>query len=141
VTLDRLTNSLKRDGIETVLRKNDAGIIYGITYVDHRSKSVFNGSTLGKNYSAKAIQERCVSVVQQPANVISNNVKQSQSGKNIGARASATSYAQQAYSQFSENKISDGADALFDPVKQDGYTPSALRAGKRRKKKGISQSL
>ncbi|WP_439584134.1 relaxase/mobilization nuclease domain-containing protein [Dyadobacter bucti] len=141
VTLDRLINNLKRDGIDTVLRKNDAGLIYGITYVDHRSKSVFNGSTLGKNYSAKAIQERCVPFVQQPANVISNEVKQTQPGKNIGAPASTPSYALKNSSQLNENKISDGTNALFDPVKQDGFTPSALRAGKRRKKKGISQSL
>ncbi len=35
------------------------GLVYGITYVDHRTKCVFNGSALGKKYSAKAIQERC----------------------------------------------------------------------------------
>jgi hypothetical protein len=36
-------------------------VIYGITYVDHRynQKAVFNGSELGKGYSAKAILERC----------------------------------------------------------------------------------
>jgi hypothetical protein len=30
VTLDRLVNILERDGIDTVLRKNDTGLIYGI---------------------------------------------------------------------------------------------------------------
>jgi hypothetical protein len=141
VTLDRLINNLKRDGIDTVLRKNDAGLIYGITYVDHRSKSVFNGRTLGKNYSAKAIQERCVPLTQQPANFIAYDVRQGQSSNNIDVPVGGQTYTQQASSQFNENKISDGADALFDPVKQDGFTPSALRAGKRRKKKGFSQSL
>jgi hypothetical protein len=43
----------------TVLRQNDDGIIYGITYVDHNTKCVFNGSHLGKQYSAKAILQRC----------------------------------------------------------------------------------
>lgn len=141
VTLDRLINNLKRDGIDTVLRKNDTGLIYGITYVDHRSKSVFNGSTLGKNYSAKAIQERCVPLTQQPANFIANEVRRGQSSNNIDVPVGRQTYTQQASGQFNKSKIIDGADALFDPVKQDGFTPSALRAGKRRKKKGFSQSL
>ena len=34
-------------------------MIYGITYVDHKTKCVFNGSHLGKQYSANAIQQRC----------------------------------------------------------------------------------
>jgi hypothetical protein len=48
VTLGRLINILERDGIDTVLRKNDSALIYGITYVDHRSKAVSNGSSLSK---------------------------------------------------------------------------------------------
>lgn len=58
-TLDELVKQLERKGIHVALRQNDAGLIYGITYVDHQTKSVFNGSALGKQYSAKAIQERC----------------------------------------------------------------------------------
>lgn len=49
---------LNKQGIHTVLRQNEAGRIYEITYVDHRTQSVFNGSELGKPYGAKAIQER-----------------------------------------------------------------------------------
>ncbi len=57
--LNEFISALQKEKINTVLRKNDQGIIYGITYVDHQKKSVFNGSELGKAYSAKAIQERC----------------------------------------------------------------------------------
>src|SRR5690606_32763635 len=49
---------LNKQGIHTVLRQNEEGRIYGITYVDHRTQSVFNGSELGKQYGAKAMQER-----------------------------------------------------------------------------------
>jgi len=42
-----------------VLRQNADGVIYGITYVDHQTKCVFNGSDLGKPYSATQMQERC----------------------------------------------------------------------------------
>ncbi|WP_432221824.1 relaxase/mobilization nuclease domain-containing protein [Flavobacterium sp. TMP13] len=52
-------NNLKNKGIHTALRTNASGIVYGITYVDHRIKCVFNGSDLGKAYSAKAVLEHC----------------------------------------------------------------------------------
>ncbi|WP_448103434.1 relaxase/mobilization nuclease domain-containing protein [Pedobacter panaciterrae] len=45
----------KKQGIEISYRENAAGLIFGITYVDHRNKVVFNGSDLGKAYSANAI--------------------------------------------------------------------------------------
>ena len=58
-TLDILIQEFAKEGIYTALRKNEAGVIYGITYVDNINKCVFNGSALGKEYSAKAIQDRC----------------------------------------------------------------------------------
>ena len=42
-------------GIDVVFRQNEQGLIFGITFIDHRDKVVFNGSDLGKNYSAKEI--------------------------------------------------------------------------------------
>ena len=60
VSLTTLTDALKKEGIDCVLRTSKEGFIYGITYIDHRNKCVFNGSDLGKQYSAKGIQERCV---------------------------------------------------------------------------------
>ncbi|EHQ25577.1 relaxase/mobilization nuclease domain-containing protein [Mucilaginibacter paludis] len=57
--LNGLISVLKDQGIDTVIRQNENGVIYGITYVDHAKGCVFNGSALGKAYSAKAILERC----------------------------------------------------------------------------------
>lgn len=42
-----------------VLRKSKDLQIFGITYVDHVTRSVFNGSSLGKEFSAKGILESC----------------------------------------------------------------------------------
>lgn len=58
-SLQGLIKSLEKESINVILRQNGDGIIYGITYIDHQTKCVFNGSALGKAYSAKAIQERC----------------------------------------------------------------------------------
>ncbi len=52
------SENLSRAGINLVLRQNSDGLIYGMTYVDIKTKSVFNGSDLGKEYSAKGILER-----------------------------------------------------------------------------------
>lgn len=56
---EQLAESLKTQCINTVLRKSKEGQLYGITFVDHKTKCVFNGSSLGKQYSAKGILERC----------------------------------------------------------------------------------
>lgn len=59
ISPEKLADSLANQGINVVLRKSKNGQIYGITYVDHVSQSVFNGSSLGKEFSAKGIQESC----------------------------------------------------------------------------------
>ena len=41
-----------------VVRQNEDGRIYGLTFIDNTTKCVFNGSALGKNYSANRIQDR-----------------------------------------------------------------------------------
>jgi hypothetical protein len=58
-SLNYLAQHLEKKGIKIVFRKSEKGSLYGITYVDHTTKNVFNGSSLGKQYSAKAIEERC----------------------------------------------------------------------------------
>ncbi|TCN49389.1 relaxase [Flavobacterium circumlabens] len=57
--VSKLAKLLEREGIYTVFRRSTEGQLYGITYIDHTTKNVFNGSSLGKEYSAKAIEERC----------------------------------------------------------------------------------
>jgi hypothetical protein len=51
---DRLafTNLLKRHGIDVVFRENEEGRIYGATFIDHNSKEIYNGSRLGREFSA-----------------------------------------------------------------------------------------
>ena len=48
---------LMRQGIGVVLRTNEAGRIYGATFIDHADKTVFNGSRLGKEFSANAFND------------------------------------------------------------------------------------
>lgn len=49
--------NLQKKGIDTVVRRNDSGRIYGITFIDHHSKGVWNGSRLGKELSANTFND------------------------------------------------------------------------------------
>ncbi|OXA78675.1 Relaxase/Mobilisation nuclease domain-containing protein [Flavobacterium aquidurense] len=60
ITPEKLVNSIQSEGIHVVLRKSKDGQLYGITYVDHKTNCVFNGSALGKEFSAKGITEKCI---------------------------------------------------------------------------------
>ncbi|MDM8172916.1 relaxase/mobilization nuclease domain-containing protein [Olivibacter sp. 47] len=58
VTKQTLNTELQKSEIALVFRQNEEGFIYGTTFIDHRCKTVFNGSSLGKAYSAKALKEK-----------------------------------------------------------------------------------
>lgn len=49
---------LSKNQISVLFRENESGRIYGVTFIDHRQKFVFNGSRLGKDYSANAFEQR-----------------------------------------------------------------------------------
>lgn len=48
---------LQQQGINTIVRRNETGRIYGITFVDQTSKTVWNGSRFGKEFSANAFND------------------------------------------------------------------------------------
>lgn len=62
------TSKLKNCGIDVVFRYTDEGRIYGVTFIDHNTMTVLNGSRLGKQFSANAINERFNNPQAQPTN-------------------------------------------------------------------------
>ena len=54
---EKFVSRLKEKGIDTVLRYTEEGRIYGATFIDHRTGCVLNGSRMGKELSANALQE------------------------------------------------------------------------------------
>ncbi len=58
-SVQRLSERLKDEAIHIILRKSSEGKLYGITFIDFKTQSVVNGSSLGKEFSAKGIQESC----------------------------------------------------------------------------------
>ncbi|MDT4857078.1 hypothetical protein FQZ97_914900 [compost metagenome] len=89
-SLQKLQEQLKIQELRLVPQVNEEGLIYGLTYVDLKSKCVFNGSALGKEYAAKRILER----IHLPEKVNVNN-----------AVASRNAYPQNEYSLNSQQKI------------------------------------
>ncbi|MFV9805699.1 conjugal transfer protein MobB [Phocaeicola vulgatus] len=49
---------LKERNIDVVFRYTDEGRIYGATFIDHNNMTVLNGSRLGKEFSATALNAR-----------------------------------------------------------------------------------
>lgn len=55
---NELREKLKVLNVDLVLRRNDQNRIYGVTFIDHDNQCVFNGSRLGKEFSANAFNDR-----------------------------------------------------------------------------------
>lgn len=58
ITKNTFIEELQQQNINVVFRTNEKGYTYGLTFIDNQRKTVFNGSDLGKAYSAKGIMER-----------------------------------------------------------------------------------
>ncbi|SNU10994.1 Relaxase/Mobilisation nuclease domain-containing protein [Prevotellaceae bacterium KH2P17] len=51
-TEEELRQRLEEQGLRVIIRKNESGRIYGITFIDDKEGIALNGSRLGKGYSA-----------------------------------------------------------------------------------------
>lgn len=49
---------LLKNQISVLFRENESERIYGATFIDHQQKFVFNGSRLGKDFSANVFQQK-----------------------------------------------------------------------------------
>ncbi|NWL02866.1 relaxase/mobilization nuclease domain-containing protein [Flavobacterium johnsoniae] len=118
--LDRI---LIRDGIKTAERRNEQEILYGLTYIDHKTKCVFNGSSLGKTYSASGIEERC-------------GVKDFNTGRNaVKILEDNTLKNKPSQSSFiSVGELQKIIDSVLQPEFSADFVPSQLKRRKKRKK-------
>ena len=56
-TEERHRQRLEKQGLRVVIRKNESGHIYGITFIDDEKGIAVNGSRLGKGYAANKFNE------------------------------------------------------------------------------------
>ena len=120
---DKFVSQLKEKGIDTVLRYTDEGRIYGATFIDHRTGCVLNGSRMGKELSANALQEHfTLPYAGQPPIPLS-----------IPMDAADKAYGQTAYDR---EDVSGGMGLLTpEGPAVDAEEKAFIRAMKRKKKK------
>ena len=53
----RFVELLGQKNIDVVFRENERGRIYGVTFIDHNRREVFNGSRMGKEFSANVFND------------------------------------------------------------------------------------
>jgi len=118
-----LITALQKEKISTVTRQNEEELIYGITYIDHQNKIVINGSEIGKQYSAKAIQERCGGGRQLTMNneqIKTNNEQRT------------TNNHEYELSRTKETTMPEILGTVIAPENTFSYTPWQLRKKKRK---------
>lgn len=120
-----LAKSLEKKGINTILRQSSDGRLYGITFVDNKSKCVFNGSDLGKAYSIAGIQNRI-------------NAKQAQPTKTFSINTATNNRPNQSNNTYAENKDNNLLNTIMDPQQQYDGIPTPFKKKKRKKRKGES---
>jgi hypothetical protein len=73
LTVADFVSRLRQENIVPVFRQNESGRVYGLTFIDNHTRVVFNGSDLGKEYSAKALLERLEGTIPAPSKTASEN--------------------------------------------------------------------
>lgn len=75
---DDFIAKLKERNIDLILRYTDNGRIYGATFIDHNTRTVLNGSRLGKEFSANSL-EKWFTVREKPSVIsVAPDVQQEQ---------------------------------------------------------------
>jgi len=131
-SLDQFIKAMQKENISVVLRENKEGVVYGITYVDHKTKCVFNGSDLGKPYAAKAMLERCAEKEK-----ITQGTGQSKSSEQIYASPVEGQSKNSSPDTFARQP-SDVLIELVRPIEENNMMPFEPAKRKRKKRKKLS---
>lgn len=126
-----LVTALQQKHIYTVLRQNTEGRLYGITFVDNQNKVVFNGSDLGKGYSAAALQSKLATGNEK--SLTQEETKGSSSASAIQKEMSQHKHHEKSITPVIKNESL--LDILLSTKEQLDNTPSGLLQKKRKKKR------
>lgn len=127
-------NLLKGRGIDVVFRENEEGRIYGATFIDHHSKEVYNGSRIGKEFSANGFNRLFTEPSDEPR--LRNKAEEAALWKDTlagdfpSAANEMESVIEQAFGIFGFEQHGD------DPQEQ-----AFVRRTKKKKKKGRSRGI
>ncbi|HRQ18952.1 MAG TPA: relaxase, partial [Agriterribacter sp.] len=135
-SLEEFIQALQKERISTVVRKGKEGTIYGITYVDHKTKCVFNGSDLGKSYSTKAVLENCrQELLLKDGEEIKQQSAQAQNQRGEAKVSEADPI--QVNQHTKQQQLGLPEHAIAPPVGGD-YLPHQLKKKRKKKRKRLS---
>lgn len=108
---DDFIAKLKEKNIDIILRYTSAGRIYGATFIDHNTMTVLNGSRLGREFSANALErwfkgdgQKTIDATQQPdVDRTQTNDKSNNQGQNMSSPPPDPSQSQPNQGQQSSN--------------------------------------
>ena len=129
-SMKNLVATLNQKNIYTVLRQNAEGRLYGITFVDNQNKVVFNGSDLGKGYSADALQSKLAVVNENP---LAQDETKGNSSSGVLFKENDLNK-QQDKTISTTTKNDNLLDVLLSTKEQYDNTPNNLLKKKRKKK-------
>lgn len=132
--------ALKERNIDLVLRYTDKGRIYGATFIDHDTHTVLNGSRLGREFAANALNERFLDEQEisrtlgiiEPTNP-KNETSQSQE-QQASTNSSSTQQNQDSSNDY--DNILPGLDLFQLSPTVDADEEDFKRRMKRKKKRG-----
>ena len=133
-TEEELRQRLEEQGLRAVIRKNESGRIYGITFIDDKAGIALNGSRLGKGYAANVFNGYFSNPTHNPF------LDETQYGS-LSARLdqSATVHPSQLNTEESDNLvdelIEDMADGSFLSTGNDDWKEVAWQRKLRRQNK------
>lgn len=126
--LSNAITKLASQGISVVKRQNGEGSIFGLTYVDHQSGAVFNGSAIGKAYSAKAM------LLRFPDRTYDGDTKSRASEKLERLSVDIAGYDPRTAALLTQ--ITALLNALANPEFNAEYVPKHFSRKKKKRKKG-----
>lgn len=145
---DDFIAKLKEVNIDLILRFTEDGRIYGATYIDHNNMTVLNGSRLGKEFSANALNKWFDNPAEKPFNSVQPEVHERtehysqtesddrQSSGNSTAHAHQHNAANQRTDYPEDTSMFDGLGGLFSlGPEYDAQEEAFYREMQRRKKK------
>lgn len=138
-SLHEFVRTLEKQGIYTLLRQNNKGLLYGITYVDHQTRCVFNGSDLGKQYSAKAIHERCLPESVSQQDLWAHPALKQDIGlqPHVGSMAETKIFSNDLRGISISQEAGNILEELMQPERIRDYVAGQFKKGRKKKKKRI----
>ena len=112
-TEERLRQRLEEQGLRVIIRKNEGGRIYGITFIDDEKGIALNGSRLGKGYAANLFNA-----------YLSNPAHNSFLDESLYGKINTT-LQQQMWTTLPEEQASDNlVDELIDDMVGESFSSS-----------------